>query len=394
MRRADRLFELIHLLRRARKAITAVQLAEALEVAPRTIYRDIAALMAMRVPIDGAAGVGYIMRPGYDLPPLMFDREEVEAVAVGLQLLNRTGDQDLQAAARRVAAKIAGVLPELRADELDDGRFVVSDFGTPAAADMGMLRSAVRDNRRLALVYRDERDRLTERTCLPLAVIYYIEVTVLAAWCELRDDFRHFRADRIVACHETGDSFADLAPHVATRLACPTGHALSGPGRRIARQRRAHRHHQPRHLLLMPAGIALDAQDSVFKAPVVQVRVYIVAARTPPRSEPQISHDRLPRAIPHSALSAGVRRRGDSTHRASAPPGHWRSKRLRSRVDDCGGDRRATAEPVGRRALPSVCPLRDCNGVQAPAGIIHGDLRSRRSRCGAARAYASSPKSP
>ena len=144
MRRADRLFELIHLLRRARKAITAVQLAEALEVSPRTIYRDIAALMAMRVPIDGAAGVGYIMRPGYDLPPLMFDREEVEAVAVGLQLLNRTGDQDLQAAARRVAAKIAGVLPELRADELDDGRFVVSDFGTPAAADMGMLRSAVR----------------------------------------------------------------------------------------------------------------------------------------------------------------------------------------------------------------------------------------------------------
>ena len=99
MRRADRLFELSHLLRRARKAITAVQLAEALEVAPRTIYRDIAALMAMRVPIDGAAGVGYIMRPGYDLPPLMFDREEVEAVAVGLQLLNRTGDQDLQAAA-------------------------------------------------------------------------------------------------------------------------------------------------------------------------------------------------------------------------------------------------------------------------------------------------------
>ena len=107
VRRADRLFELVHLLRRARNAITAAQLAEALEVSPRTIYRDIAALMAMRMPIDGAAGVGYIMRPGYDLPPLMFDREEVKAVAVGLQLVNRTGDQDLQAAARRVAAKIA-----------------------------------------------------------------------------------------------------------------------------------------------------------------------------------------------------------------------------------------------------------------------------------------------
>ena len=123
------------------------RVAEALEVAPRTIYRDVAALMAMRVPIDSAAGIGYIMRPGYDLPPLMFDREEVEAVAVGLQLLNRTGDQDLQAAARRVVAKIAGVLPELRAEELDDGRFVVSGFGTPAAANMGMLRSAVRGPR-------------------------------------------------------------------------------------------------------------------------------------------------------------------------------------------------------------------------------------------------------
>ena len=214
MRRADRLFDLIHLLRRARGAMTAAQFAEALEVTPRTVYRDIAALKSACVPIDGAAGVGYIMRPGYDLPPLMFDREEVEAVAVGLQLLNRTGDQELQAAARRVAAKIANVLPELRADELDDGRFVVSNFGAPAAAEMGMLRTAVRDNRRLAIVYRDERERLTERTCLPLAVVYYIEVTVLAAWCELRDDFRHFRVDRIVACHETGDSFADLAPQL------------------------------------------------------------------------------------------------------------------------------------------------------------------------------------
>ena len=109
MRRADRLFELIHLLRRARRATTAAQLAETLEVAPRTVYRDVAALTAMGVPIDGAAGVGYIMRPGFDLPPLMFDREEVEAVAVGLQLVNRTGDQDLQAAARRVVGKIASV---------------------------------------------------------------------------------------------------------------------------------------------------------------------------------------------------------------------------------------------------------------------------------------------
>ena len=234
MRRADRLFELIRLLRRARKAMTAAQLAEALEVAPRTIYRDIAALVAMRVPIDGAAGVGYIMRPGYDLPPLMFDAEEVEAVAVGLQLLDRTGDRDLQAAAHRVAAKIADVLPELRAEELNDGRFVVSGFGSPTASHLGMLRSAVRDRRRLALVYRDERKRLTERTCLPLAVVYYIEVTVLAAWCQLRDDFRHFRVDRIVACHETGDSFADRAPRLRRAWHARLGMPRIGQNRRTA----------------------------------------------------------------------------------------------------------------------------------------------------------------
>ena len=214
MRRADRLFELIQLLRRARKAVTAAQLAEKLEVAPRTIYRDVAVLMAMRVPIDGAAGVGYIMRPGYDLPPLMFDREEVEAIAVGLQLLGRIGDKGLLAAGRRAGAKIAGILPEWREDELDDGRFVVSDFGTPASAGMDGLRAAVRNTRRLVLTYRDEQGRMTERTCLPLVVIYYMEVTVLAAWCELREDFRHFRADRIVTCHETGDSFARQAPRL------------------------------------------------------------------------------------------------------------------------------------------------------------------------------------
>ena len=127
------------------------------------------------------------------------------------------------------ATKVANVLPELRADELDDGRFVVSGFGSPTVAAMGMLRSAVRDNRRLALVYRDERERVTERTCLPLAVIYYIEVTVLAASCELRDDFRHFRADRIVTCHETGDSFADLAPQLQRDWGARRG--MPGQGR-------------------------------------------------------------------------------------------------------------------------------------------------------------------
>ncbi len=213
MRRADRLFELIQILRRARTTLTAAQLAERLEVTPRTVYRDMAALMAMRVPVEGAAGVGYIMRPGYDLPPLMFDHEEIEAIVVGLELLRRTGDKGLQAAAKRVTAKIADVLPDPRGADMADGRFVVSRFGAPEpmAADMGMLRAAVRDDRQLAIDYRDEQGDATHRTVLPLAVIYYTEVTVLAAWCELRKGYRHFRADRIVACRETGETFIDQA---------------------------------------------------------------------------------------------------------------------------------------------------------------------------------------
>jgi len=213
MRRADRLFELIQILRRARTTLTAAQLAERLEVTPRTVYRDMAALIAMRVPVEGAAGVGYIMRPGYDLPPLMFDHEEIEAIVVGLELLRRTGDKGLQAAAKRVTAKIADVLPDPREADMADGRFVVSRFGAPdpGAADMGMLRAAVRGDRQLAIDYRDEKGDASHRTVLPLAVIYYTEVTVLAAWCELRQGFRHFRADRIITCQETGETFSDRA---------------------------------------------------------------------------------------------------------------------------------------------------------------------------------------
>lgn len=213
MRRADRLFELIQILRRARTTLTAAQLAERLEVTPRTVYRDMAALMAMRVPVEGEAGVGYIMRPGYDLPPLMFDHEEIEAIVVGLELLRRTGDKGLQAAAQRVTAKIADVLPDPGEADMADGRFVVSRFGAPEpmAADMGMLRTAVRDDRQLVIDYRDEKGDVTHRMVLPLAVIYYTEVTVLAAWCELREDFRHFRADQIVTCRETGETFSEQA---------------------------------------------------------------------------------------------------------------------------------------------------------------------------------------
>ncbi len=209
MRRADRLFEIIQLLRSARGPLTAQDLAATLEVTPRTIYRDMAALQAMRVPIDGEAGVGYIMREGYDLPPLMFTVEETEAVCVGLSLLSRTGDVALQKAAMRVANKIAEVLPPDRRARLNDGKLQVSRWGAeaPAYADLGVVRSAVRDERKLRISYRDEYGRDSERTIRPIAVFYYAQVVVIVSWCELRQDFRHFQADRIRSLVKLDEDF-------------------------------------------------------------------------------------------------------------------------------------------------------------------------------------------
>lgn len=169
--------------------------------------------MAMRAPVEGAAGVSYIMRPSYDLPTLMFDHKEIEAIVVGLELLRRSGDKSLQAAAGRVTAKIADVLPDLHEAGMAVDRFVVSSFGAPEpmAADMVMLRTAVRDDHQLAINYRDKKGDASHQTVLPLAVIYYTEVTFLTVWCELCQGYRHFRADRIVACRETGETFADQA---------------------------------------------------------------------------------------------------------------------------------------------------------------------------------------
>ena len=210
MSRSDRMFEIIQLLRRAAKPVTAQALAETLEVVPRTVYRDIAALQAMRVPIEGEAGIGYVMRRGFDLPPLMFTAEEVEAIVVGLSLLRRTGDLGLQAAASRVTAKIAEVLPEEGALHLDGPPLYVSRAGPspPERVDLRLIRRAIREEAKLWIAYEDAEARRTERTVKPLAMLYYIEVVVLTGWCELRQGFRHFRADRIADCRVTGERFA------------------------------------------------------------------------------------------------------------------------------------------------------------------------------------------
>jgi len=210
MARIPRMFDLIQILRAARGPVRAEELADRLEVSPRTIYRDVVALQAMRVPIEGEAGIGYIMRRGYDLPPLNFDREEIEALRVGLKLLNRTGDSTLQRAATRITAKIDAL-------QCDDNWIQVSSWGVPqddpdnGCVLLADIRHAIREARKLRLTYRDENDEETERTIRPVAIVYNVERVLIAAWCELRGAFRHFRTDRIWGCTVLDDSFNDQA---------------------------------------------------------------------------------------------------------------------------------------------------------------------------------------
>lgn len=212
MRRADRLFDIIQALRRAAGPLTAAQLAEQLEVTVRTVYRDIASLQASRVPIEGAAGLGYMLRQGFDLPPLMFTRDEIEAILVGARLIKRTGDPGLQAAAEGVLSKLSVALPAHLKDHLDLAPVYVSPAGavTPQQADLNDIRTAIRDRRKLRLSYVDAEGQATERVVLPLAIAYFVEATLLCGWCELRQGQRNFRLDRIREMALLDDSFADI----------------------------------------------------------------------------------------------------------------------------------------------------------------------------------------
>lgn len=200
MRKAGRLFEIIQILRLARHPVTAAEIAARLEVTPRSVYRDIVVLQGMRVPIEGERGIGYILRPGFDLPPLMFSIEETEAIVLALSLLRRIGDPSLTAAAERVTGKIAGAMPPPLRRTLDAGAFHA--WGTvmpaPEGVDLAEIRGAIRDERKLRIRYRDEQGRETERTIRPAALVYYSAHSLVVAWCELRDGLRNFRTDRIV----------------------------------------------------------------------------------------------------------------------------------------------------------------------------------------------------
>jgi len=200
MRRADRLFQIVQIMRRSTRPVTASMLAEELEVSKRSVYRDIADLIGQRVPIHGEAGLGYVLDRDFDMPPLMLTPDEIEAAVLGAQWVTERGDPVLAGAARDLIAKIGAAVPERLRNFIAE-----PTIGAPPAivlasdgVDIARTRLWIRNGRKIRIRYRNQQNQDSERTIWPVIIGYAETVRLLAAWCELRQDFRHFRTDRIV----------------------------------------------------------------------------------------------------------------------------------------------------------------------------------------------------
>jgi predicted DNA-binding transcriptional regulator YafY len=208
MRRADRLFQIVQYLRGGR-LVRARQLAEWLEVSERTIYRDIADLQTSGVPIDGAAGVGYILRSGFDLPPLMFSRDEIMSLIAGARLIRAWGGAEMARAAEEALIKIDAVLPDTLRERTSavEIHAMALEMTPEVRQRIDTLEAAADGRKRLAVAYQDADSRSSVRVVRPLGLWFWGKVWTLVAWCELRGDFRMFRLDRIGDIREEGDSF-------------------------------------------------------------------------------------------------------------------------------------------------------------------------------------------
>ena len=174
-------------------------------VSIRTLYRDIATLQGQGAPIDGEAGLGYVLKPGFMLPPLMFTDEEIEAIVLGSRWVAKQPDKRLAAAATDALAKVAAVLPDDLREDLDATTLLVGPRSDNLEAiDLGVVRQAIRDERKLGFLYRDAEGAASERLVWPFALSFFDKVRVMVAWCEMRQDFRHFRADRMSDLTVTG----------------------------------------------------------------------------------------------------------------------------------------------------------------------------------------------
>ena len=204
MSRAQRLLDLIQVLRRHRHPVSGQALADELGISLRTLYRDIVTLQGQGARIDGEPGLGYVLRPGFMLPPLMFSEEEIEAMVLGSRWVAKRADARLGNAARDALAKIAAVLPDDLREDLDASTLLVAS--EPAAAgdaELATVRDAIRNERKIDIRYRDVRNVESDRRIWPFAVGFFERARIVAAWCEVRKGFRHFRTDRIVALQPT-----------------------------------------------------------------------------------------------------------------------------------------------------------------------------------------------
>src|SRR6185437_1727555 len=219
MRRADRLFQIIQILRRTGRPVTAAAIAAELEVSKRSVYRDVADLVGQRVPIRGEAGIGYVLEDGFDLPPLMLTADEIEAAVLGAQWVSRRGDPPLARAALDLIAKIAASIPDkLRPYALEPASATPPAWkNEPDRIDMAQLRLQIHNGRKIGLRYRDQNGRESERKIWPIAVGYLDTVRLLIAWCELRDDFRHFRTDRVIAADFLDERYPERRAKLRTK---------------------------------------------------------------------------------------------------------------------------------------------------------------------------------
>lgn len=210
MRRADRLFQIVQLLR-ASRATTAAQLAAELQVSERTVYRDVQDLVRSGIPIQGEAGVGYALPVHFELPPLMFSGAEIEALALGARMVQGWADPDLARAARSALSRIENVLPGSLAEKLAGSKLFVPDFHVPKAqqATLRAVRDALDEGKVLRLDYADEGDARSQRHVRPLGLFYWGKTWTLVGWCELRADFRSFRLDRMAAVTKLARKFVD-----------------------------------------------------------------------------------------------------------------------------------------------------------------------------------------
>ena len=207
MSRTERLLDLMQFLRRHRAPVTGQSIADELGISLRTFYRDIATLQAQGAEIEGEPGLGYVLKPGFTLPPMMFSIDELEALVLGSRwVAAQYGDKRLSSAAGNALSKIAAVLPSELRTEVENGTLlVIPRNNVPVAIDVAILREAIRKEMKLRIAYRDEKEAETERVIWPFLIGFYDQRRVVGAWCELRQDYRHFRVDRIATAAATGE---------------------------------------------------------------------------------------------------------------------------------------------------------------------------------------------